>query len=260
MYYFYAAKLAGDCQGASDCAHYMAASEPSNVLIALLPAEEREKLLPNLEALNVPLRHEVFRADGPIEHVYFPQSCVISVHTRMQDGVAVEIVTVGREGMVGLPIFLGGERTPATAFCQIAGRALRIGADAFRTAVASSPVLNTLLLRYTQALLTHVSQSAACNRVHPVEERCARWLLSTHDNVDGETFELTQEFLAEMLGVRRPRVSIAAGILQRAGLIRYSRGRVQIVDRAGLQTVACECYGVVAREYARLFDFGRREQ
>ena len=213
-------------------------------------------MLPDLEELDVALRHGVFCADGPIRHVYFPVSCVISVHTRMQDGVAVEIVTVGREGMVGLPIFLGGGQTPTTAFCQIAGRSLRMSADAFRAALAVNPVLNTLLLRYTQALLTQVSQSAACNRVHPVEERCARWLLSTHDNVAGEGFELTQEFLAEMLGVRRPRVSVAASILQRAGFIRYSRGRIQIVDRAGLEGAACECYGVIAREYARLFDFG----
>lgn len=217
-------------------------------------------MLPLLEELDVALRQEIFSPGGPIHHVYFPLSCVISVHTKMRDGVAVEIVTVGREGMVGLPIFLGGEQTPATAFCQIAGRALRIDAAAFRVAVAVNPVLNTLLLRYTQALLTHVSQSAACNRVHPVEERCARWLLARHDNVDGQSFELTQEFLAEMLGVRRPRVSVAAGILQRAGLIRYSRGRVQVIDRAGLESAACECYGIIAREYARLFDFEQKAQ
>ena len=220
---------------------------------------ERQQMLPYLEELDVALRHEVFSADGPIEHVYFPLSCVISVHTRMQDGIAIEIVAIGREGMVGLPIFLGGQQTPATAFCQIAGRALRIDAAAFRAAVAVNPVLNMILLRYTQALLTQVSQSAACNRVHPIAERCARWLLATHDNVDGESFELKQEFLAEMLGVRRPRVSVAAGILQRAGLIRYSRGRLQVIDRAGLESAACECYGVISREYARLFDFGREE-
>jgi CRP-like cAMP-binding protein len=230
-----------------------------NVLITLLPMEERRRMLPYLEELDVELRQEVFSADGPIEHVYFPLSCVISVHTRMQAGIAVEIVAIGREGMVGLPIFLGGDQTPATAFCQIAGRALRIDAAAFRAAVTVNPGLNTLLLRYTQALLTQVSQSAACNRVHPIQERCARWLLATHDNVDGESFELKQEFLAEMLGVRRPRVSVAAGILQRVGLIRYRRGRVQVIDRAGLEGAACECYGIISREYARLFDFGREE-
>ena len=238
----------------------MARSEPNNVLIDLLPAEEREKLRPHLEEMDIAVRHEVFHANGPIEHVYFPQSCVISVHTRMQDDIAVEIAAVGREGMVGLPVFLGGRQSPATAFCQISGRSLRMEADAFRAAVVDGSGFSTVLLRYTQALLTQVSQSAACNRVHSIEKRCARWLLSTHDSVDGEAFELTQEFLAEMLGVRRPSVSVAAGILQRAGFIRYSRGRVQIIDRAGLETAACECYGVIAREYARLVDFRGREQ
>lgn len=213
-------------------------------------------MLPHLEQLEVAVRHEVFNPNRPIAHVYFPQTCVISVHTRMRDGIAVEIAAVGREGMVGLPLLLGGKTTPATAFCQISGQSLRIEAEAFRAAMAVSPHFRAVLLRYTQALLTRVSQSAACNRVHSIEERCARWLLSTHDSVDGEFFELTQEFLAEMLGVRRPRVSVAAGILQRAGLIRYSRGRVQIVDRAGLEDASCECYGVIAREQARLLGLG----
>ena len=128
----------------------------------------------------------------------------------------------------------------------------RIGAEAFRQAVQDSVPLTALLLRYTQARLTHLSQSAVCNRVHSIEERCARWLLMTHDAVPGDRFELTQEFLAEMLGVRRAGVSIAAGILQRAGFIRYSRGRIEVVDRAGLESAACECYGVIAREYERL--------
>lgn len=238
----------------------MAVNSPNNELLAQLPKEEREKLLPKLEALDVGVRHEVFRADRPIENVYFPESCVISVHTRMQDGVAVEIVTIGREGIVGLPVFLGGQQTPATAFCQIAGRSLRMSADAFRAAVASSPALTTILLRYTQALLTTVSQSAACNRVHSVEERCARWLLLCHDRVEGDSFDLTQEFLGEMLGVRRPRVSVAASILQQTGFIRYSRGRIEIVDRAGLESAACECYRIIAREHARLFDLGGKER
>jgi len=232
----------------------MAFVEPGNDLIALLPVEEREKMLPHLEQLDIAVRQEVFQANRPIEHVYFPQTCVISIDTRMSDGVAVEIVAVGREGMVGLPVFLGGQQTPATGFCQVSGRSLRMGADAFRAAVADNPTFNAILLRYTQALLTQVSQSAACNRVHTIEERCARWLLTTHDSVHREFFELTQEFLAEMLGVRRPSVSIAASILQRAGFIRYSRGRVQVVDRAGLESAACECYGVITREYARLLD------
>jgi CRP-like cAMP-binding protein len=170
----------------------------------------------------------------------------------MRDCAAVEIATVGNEGMVGLEIFLGGEHTPAAAFCQVQGRAARIAADVFRQLARDSSPFTALLLRYTQAVLTQVAQSAACNRVHSIEERCARWLLMTHDRVPGDRFELTQEFLAEMLGTRRPSVSVAASILQRAGFIRYSRGRVEIVDRAGLESAACECYAVIASEYERL--------
>jgi CRP-like cAMP-binding protein len=219
----------------------------------------REKLRPDLQELELKVRHPVFSAGGPIEHVYFPQSCLISIHARMEDGGAVEIAAVGREGLVGLPIFLGGEHTPSTAFCQIPGWSSRITAQAFRAAVGASFAFKTVLLRYTQALLTQVSQSVACNRAHSIEERCARWLLLTHDSVFGDSFMLTQEFLAEMLGVHRPRVSIVAGILQQAGLIRYSRGRVRVVDRAGLENSACECYGIVTREYERLLESSGKE-
>ncbi len=225
-----------------------------NLLLGLLPRDERQKLFPDLRQLHLTVRHTVFQADRPIDYIYFPQDCLISVHTRMQDGVAVETAVIGREGVVGLPVFLGGGQTASTAFCQVPGRSLRTSADVFRAAVRASPAFERMLLRYTQALLTQVQQSAACNRVHSIEERCARWLLMTQDRVERETFELTQEFLAEMLGVRRPRVSVAASLLQRAGYIRYSRGRVRVVDRAGLEAAACECYGVMAREYARLFE------
>lgn len=223
-----------------------------NRLIRALPPEVSEKLGQRLEVLDMEVRHCVFEADRPSQYVYFPLSGVISVHTKMHDGMAVEVATIGREGMVGLEVFLGGGQTPASAFCQIAGRAARIGADAFREVVRDNAPLTTLLLRYTQATLVQVAQSVACNRLHLIEERCARWLLMTHDRVSGNRFDLTQEFLAEMLGVRRPSVSIAASILQRAGFIRYSRGRVEIVDRAGLESAACECYSVIAREYERL--------
>ena len=224
----------------------------ANRIIQALPPNESLKLGAHLEMLDMEVRHLVFEPDQPSQYVYFPLSGVVSVHTRMREGVAVEIATIGREGMVGLEIFLGGEQTPASAFCQVPGRAARIGADTFRQFVRHSEPLTMLLLRYTQATLTQVSQSAACNRVHSIEERCARWLLMTHDRVPGDRFELTQEFLAEMLGTRRASVSVAAGVLQRAGFIRYSRGRVEVVDRAGLESAACECYAVIAREYERL--------
>jgi CRP-like cAMP-binding protein len=223
-----------------------------NRLIRALPPDVSEKLGQQLEVLDMEIRHCVFEPDQPSQYVYFPLSGIISIHRKMREGVAVEIAAIGREGMVGLEIFLGGEQTPASAFCQVAGRAARIGADAFREMVRDSAPLTTLLLRYTQATLTQVAQSVACNRVHLLEERCARWLLMTHDRVPGDHFDLTQEFLAEMLGVRRPSVSIAASILQRAGFIRYSRGRIEVVDRAGLESAACECYGVIEREYERL--------
>ena len=224
----------------------------ANRLLGALPADDSRKLGTHLEVLDMEIRHSVSEPDQPSKFVYFPLSGVISVHTRMGEGIAVEIATIGREGMSGLEIFLGGDHTPASVFCQVPGRAARIGADTFRQVVRDSVPLSALLLRYTQARLTQLSQSVVCNRIHSIEQRCARWLLMTHDGVPGDRFGLTQEFLAEMLGVRRAGVSVAAGILQRDGFIRYSRGRVEVVDRAGLESAACECYGVVAREYDRL--------
>ncbi|MBV9827289.1 MAG: Crp/Fnr family transcriptional regulator [Alphaproteobacteria bacterium] len=224
----------------------------SNRLIRALPPGEAEKLTSRCEVLEMAVRHTVFEPDQPGKYVYFPLSGVISIHTRMREGMAVEIATIGREGMVGLEIFLGGQQAHASGFAQLAGRALRLGSEDFRQVVRDSTPITSLLLRYTQAVLAQVSQSAACNRVHSIEERCARWLLMTHDRMDGDQFDLTQEFLGEMLGVRRPSVSTAASILQRAGFIRYSRGRVEVMDRVGLERAACECYAVIAGEYERL--------
>ena len=224
----------------------------TNRLLQALPPVESEKLGAQSEVLDMEIRHRVFEPDQPSEYVYFPLSGMISVHTRMSDGIAVELATIGREGMAGLEIFLGGEQTPASAFCQIPGRAARIGAEAFREVVRDSAPLTALLLRYTQATLTQVFQSAACNRIHSIEERCARWLLMTHDRVGRDEFRLTQEFLATMLGVRRATVTVAAGILQEAGLIRYRRGVVTIVKRESLEETACECYRVIRNDYERI--------
>jgi CRP-like cAMP-binding protein len=163
----------------------------------------------------------------------------------------VEIATVGNEGMVGLPLVLGGESTPDTCFCQVAGRADRIPAGPFKEALRASSAMQRLLLRDTQALLNQVAQAAACNRMHPVEERCARWLLLTHDRAGTDTFALTHEFLGYMLGTRRASVSLAAAILQQAGLITYRRGVVTILDRPGLEAAACECYGIITAEFVR---------
>jgi CRP-like cAMP-binding protein len=184
--------------------------------------------------------------------VYFPHRGVISMLTVMPDGSAVESATVGPEGMAGIPVFLGAEQMASNAFVQVPGEAARIEAGAFRRVIADSPALHRLLLRYTLALMNQMMQSAACNRTHAVEERCARWLLMTQDRVHGDTFPLTQEFLAQMLGVRRPTVSIAAGMLAKAGLISYVRGEMMILDRQALETASCECYRIIADEFEML--------
>jgi CRP-like cAMP-binding protein len=170
----------------------------------------------------------------------------------MEDGTVVELATVGNEGMVGLPVFLGGDTMPLKAFVQIPGDAMRMKADVFKDSVNQGSPLHGLLQRYTQALFNQVAQSTACNRVHSIEERCCRWLLMTRDRVESDGFPLTQEFLSQMLGVRRPSVSVVAAILQKAGLIRYSRGRITILDREGLEAAACECYAIIKQEFDRL--------
>ena len=172
--------------------------------------------------------------------------------TYLKDGASVEMATVGLEGMVGLPVFLGTDTMPSRAFGQVAGDSLRITTAAFTAEVKRNGPLVRVLNRYTQALFNQVAQTTACNRVHLVEQRCARWLLQTHDRVGSDRFSLTQEFLAQMLGVRRTGVSAAAGLLQKAGLIRYARGRITVLDRPGLESAACECYRVIKREFDRL--------
>jgi CRP-like cAMP-binding protein len=164
----------------------------------------------------------------------------------------VEVGTVGNEGMLGLPVFLGADSSPGAAFCQVPGRALRMPAEALRAAASVEGPLRDLLQRYAQALMDQIAQSAACNRAHSTEERLCRWLLMTHDRVGADRFPLTQEFLGQMLGVRRAGVSATASILQRAGFIRYSRGTITITDRAGLESASCGCYRVVRDEFDRL--------
>ncbi|HEX2717910.1 MAG TPA: Crp/Fnr family transcriptional regulator, partial [Gemmatimonadaceae bacterium] len=187
----------------------------------------------------------------PITHVYFPETCVVSLISTLHHGGAVEVGTVGCEGMAGLPVFLADNESPMRAIVQIPGAALRVDAEYFARATAVGR-LHVLLLRYTQAFLTQVAQTAACNAAHLVEERCARWLLATRDRVDGDTFPLTHEFLAFMLGVRRAGVTVAMQALQDAGLVRYGRGWVTIVNRGGLEAASCECYATVRAHYARL--------
>jgi CRP-like cAMP-binding protein len=223
-----------------------------NRLLDSLPRPDLERLRPHLEAVSVGVKHVVYEPNGQIKHVYFPIDCVISLVTYLEDGASVEMATIGLEGMVGLPIFLGTDTMPSRAFGQVPGDALRITAAAFTEEIERNGPLVRVLNRYTQALFNQVAQTTACNRVHLVEQRCARWLLQTHDRVGSDKFSLTQEFLAQMLGVRRTGVSAAAGLLQKAGLIRYARGWITVLDRPGLESVACECYRVIKREFDRL--------
>jgi CRP-like cAMP-binding protein len=191
-------------------------------------------------------------ADGPISHVYFPRSAVASVVARMDEGGTIEVATIGNEGVVGLGSYLGDGSSPMEVFVQIPGEAVRMNASAFRHEIRTGGALRDGIRRYAQALLTQVGQSAACNRVHAIDERCARWLLMSHDRIVGDEILLTQEFLAEMLGVRRAGVSFAAGQLKRRKLIDYRRGRIQVLDRKGLEKAACECYAIIRAHHERL--------
>ncbi len=223
-----------------------------NRLLAALPPDEHARLAPHLEPVTLTLREVLFDIDQPIAHVYFPEAAVVSVLSAMADGTAVETATVGHEGVVGLPVFLGTDRTSAQAFAQVPGPALRMTADDFRAAAANSPALTRALHRYTQALFTLVAQNSACNRLHAMTARCARWLLHTHDRVENGDFPLTHQFLSQMLGVRRATVTEAMGALQAAGHVTYEMGRVRVVDRAGLERATCECYAIITREFDRL--------
>jgi CRP-like cAMP-binding protein len=226
--------------------------EVKNWLLAALPDSEYGELRFVLEPVELETLQVLFEYDKPIEHVYFLEDCIASILSVMADGSAVETATVGREGMTGIPLFLGAERTQAQCFCQIPGRALRMPAAAFREAIARNGTLTTVLGRYTQALFALIAQNSACNRVHSVRERSARWLLMTQDRIDSDQFPLTQKFFSQMLGVRRTTVSEAAAALQREGLIDYTYGRITVKDRPGLEAAACECYSIIRIELDRL--------
>jgi CRP-like cAMP-binding protein len=224
----------------------------ANALLAALPEKEQERLGLLLERVPMGLRDIVYEAHGPIPHVYFPLSGVVSLLVIMSDGLGVEAGTIGNEGMAGLPIYLGAETSPYRAIVQIPGEALRMAVEDFREEIGHTGALHRALGLYDQALMTQMAYSVACNRLHSVEERMCRWLLMSQDRMGTDQFALTQEFLAQMLGVRRPSVTVAAGVLQRAGLIVYGRGRVTILDRARLEAASCECYQAVRDEFERL--------
>jgi CRP-like cAMP-binding protein len=224
----------------------------ANGILRTLSDADLGRLLSDARRERLRVGERLYRPGQRITEVFFPLDSVISVVTTMKDGGTVEVATVGKEGLVGVPVFLGAEAGSNEAFMQIPGDLVRMPAQAFRDELERVPVLRDTVARYTQALFALVTQSAACNRLHSIEERLARWLLMCRDRTTSDELPLTQEFLADMLGVRRPSVTLAAGIIQKAGLIRYNRGRIAILDRQGLEDAACECYGVVRDEFERL--------
>jgi CRP-like cAMP-binding protein len=228
------------------------ATKPRNRLLLALSDNELVRLEAQLERVTLELKQVLFDVDQPIAYVYFPENGVVSVVSVMADGTAVETATVGHEGMVGLPLFHGSDRTSAQAFSQIPGVALRMTADAFREEIGRNGALSQMLHRYSQALLTLIAQSSACNRLHTMRERCARWLLHTHDRVGSDEFPLTHQFLSQMLGVRRATVTEALGAVQETGAITSTMGRIRVTDRAALEAAACECYTIIRREFDRL--------
>lgn len=228
------------------------ARQCQNHLLAQLSDEEYQALLPKLEMVGNKVRDVLYQQGKPIEHVYFPCTSTHSCTLFMEDGMMVEVGTTGNESFTGVELLMDADRATETAICQIAGTSMRMTVVDFKSALSHSMPLRKLLNRAGQAYLCQVSQGVACNRLHTLEARFARWLLVTHDRVQGNEFQLTQEFLAAMLGVHRPSVSLIAGTFQQAGIIRYARGHMTIVERAKLEEVSCECYQAVRHQFERL--------
>jgi CRP-like cAMP-binding protein len=227
-------------------------STPHNHILASLSAEEYERLLPYLEQVELYLGKVVSQPDEAIEYAYFPQRGTISVTALMKDGSQAEVGVIGSEGMFGLPIVLGTNSTPLQSVVQIPGHALRLKADVLRKEVKECGQLQQTLLRYAQAFFIQTAITAACNRLHHLDGRLARWLLMCQDRAKVDDLQLTHEFIAAMLGVRRAGVSVAASKLQAEGFVNYTRGNIRILDRKGLEGFSCECYEVVRREFDRL--------
>ena len=230
---------------------------PRNLLLAALPPEDLARLWPQFEPIEAKLRHVFYRPDEPITAVHFPEAGMVSMIALLEEGSAAEVGVVGSEGMVGLPLLLGADSSSVEAMCQAPGAMLRLRADLFHRALDESPALRGLLLRYTLAFQQQVSQTAACNGNHGLDQRLARWLLVAHDRAEGDEFPMTQDFIAMMLCVHRPTVTIAARLFQQAGLIRYGHGQITVLDRAGLEAAACECHGAVRRQFDKLLGVPR---
>ena len=223
-----------------------------NQLLAALPPDIQRNWMPLLEAVALPLGKVLYESGSTMRHVYFPTTAIVSLLYVLEDGASAEIAVVGHEGIVGISLFMGGESTPSRAVVQSAGRGYRLPASALMQEFNQAGAVMHLALRYTQALITQMAQTAVCNRHHSLDQQLCRWLLLSLDRLPSSDLVMTQELIANMLGVRREGVTEAAGNLQRAGLIRYQRGRISVLDRAGLEQRTCECYAVVKKEYARL--------
>ena len=227
-------------------------SPKENRLLAALPDAEYRALLPALEHVAMPLGHAVYESGGPQGYVYFPANSIVSLLYVLADGATAEIAVTGNEGVVGISLFMGGETTPSRAVVQNAGEGYRLRGSLLKKEFERGGALQQLLLRYTQALITQMTQTAVCNRHHSVDQQLCRWLLLSLDRLPGNKLVMTQELIANMLGVRREGVTEAAGKLQAERLIEYSRGKITVLDRAKLERRVCECYAVVKREYDRL--------
>jgi CRP-like cAMP-binding protein len=232
-------------------------SREGNHLLAALSAEEFAPLEPWLEPISLPRGDVLARPGEPIEYAYFPTSGMVSVVALMSKGLGAEVATVGNEGMIGLPIFLGAGSSPFHLMAQLSGNAIRIPAQRLEKALLPDSRLAALLRTYSQAFFVQTAQNAACNGIHPISMRAARWLLATHDRAESDTFYLTQDFLAFMLGVARQSVGIAVGELADRDLISYVRGQMRVLDRPGLERASCECYGIVRAEFDRLLGIAR---
>ena len=227
-------------------------SPSQNHLLAALPPAEFERLAPDLEFVPMLLGEILYEPGGQLQHAFFPITAIVSLHYVMESGASAETAGVGNEGVVGVSLFMGGETTPSSAVVQTAGHGYRLPGRLLKREFNRAGLMQRLMLRYTQALITQMTQTAACNRHHSVEQQLCRWLLLTLDRITSHELVMTQELVASMLGVRREGITEVAGMLQRAGIIRYRRGHISVLERAGLETRACECYTVVKKELGRL--------
>ncbi len=227
-------------------------SPKNNQLISALPIADYARWAPHLELVDMPLGQVLYESGTVLSHVYFPTNSIISLLYLMKNGASAEIAVVGNEGVVGISLFMGGESTPSRAVVQSAGKGFRLKAQVIKDEIVESVPVLQLLLRYTQALITQMAQTAVCNRHHSLDQQLCRWLLLSLDRLSGNEVVMTQELIANMLGVRREGVTEAASKLQKDGLIRYVRGRITVLDRGALEARSCECYAVVKHEYDRL--------